>query len=62
MAEADWVSLPPSIRRRFSRRLADGETVVYVGEILEARLSRAGWLLAQLLRLIGAPLPTARDC
>jgi hypothetical protein len=62
MAEADWGSLPPSIRRRFSRRLADGETVVYVGEILEAHLSRAGWLLAQLLRLIGAPLPTARDC
>jgi hypothetical protein len=62
MAAADWDSLPPAIRRRFSKRLADGETVVYVGEILEAHLSRAGWCLAQLLRLIGAPLPTARDC
>jgi len=61
MADADWGKLPPPIRRRFSKRLADGETAVYVGEVLEARLSRAGWLLAQLLRLIGAPLPTARD-
>jgi hypothetical protein len=61
LAEADWYELPLPIRRRFSKRLADGETAVYVGEILETRLSRAGWLLAQLLRLIGAPLPTASD-
>jgi hypothetical protein len=58
---ADWSKLPLPIRHRFSRRLADGETAVYVGEILEAHLSGAGWLLAQLLRLIGAPLPTAPD-
>jgi hypothetical protein len=61
LAEADWYELPLPIRRRFSKRLAEGETAVYVGEILETRLSRAGWLLAQLLRLIGAPLPTASD-
>jgi hypothetical protein len=59
--EADWGQLPLPIRRRFSKRLADGETAVYVGEILEAHLSRAGWLLAQLLRLIGAPLSTSCD-
>jgi hypothetical protein len=59
--EADWGRLPLPIRRRFSKRLADGETAVYVGEVLETRLSRAGFLLAQLLRLIGAPLPTARE-
>ena len=59
--EADWGRLPLPIRRRFSKRLADGETAVYVGEILEAHLSRAGWLLAQLLRLIGAPLSTSCD-
>jgi hypothetical protein len=61
LAAGDWDKLPLPIRRRFSKRLAGGETAVYVGEILETRLSRAGWLLAQLLRLIGAPLPTARD-
>jgi hypothetical protein len=58
---ADWGRLPLPIRRRFSKRLADGETAVYVGQVLETHLSRAGWLLAQLLRLIGAPLPTAPD-
>ena len=62
LAEADWYELPLPVRRRFSKRLVDGETAAYVGEILETRLSRAGWLLAQLLRLIGAPLPTATDC
>jgi hypothetical protein len=61
MADADWGKLPLPIRRRFSKRLADGETAVYVGEVLETRMSRAGWLLAQMLRLIGAPLPTASD-
>jgi hypothetical protein len=61
LSESDWTSLPLPIRRRFSKRLAEGESVVYVGEILEAHLTRAGWLLAQALRAIGAPLPTARD-
>ena len=61
VAEADWAQLPPSIRRRFSKRLAGGETAIYVGEVLDTTLSRSGWLLAQALRLIGAPLPTATD-
>jgi len=61
LADDDWCSLPLPIRQRFSKRLAGGETAVYVGEILETRLTRAGWLLAQALRLVGAPLPTARD-
>jgi hypothetical protein len=60
MAESDWAALPAPIRRRFSRRLAGGKTVVYVGEVLETWMSRAGWWLAQTARLIGAPLPTAR--
>jgi hypothetical protein len=61
MPPEEWASLPLPIRRRFSKRLAGGKTVVYVGEILETRLSRAGWCLAQLARLIGAPLPTSAD-
>lgn len=61
MTDADWASLPAAIRRRFSKRLADGRTIVYVGEILETHISRAGRWLAQLARLIGAPLPTASD-
>jgi len=61
IGEADWHKLPLPIRRRFSKRLAGGATAIYVGTIVETHLSRAGWLLAQALRLIGAPLPTARD-
>lgn len=61
MTEADWASLPLAIRRRFSKRLAAGQTIVYAGEIVESRMSRAGWWLAQAARLIGAPLPLTRD-
>jgi hypothetical protein len=61
LPDADWGRLPVSIWRRFSRRLADGATVVYVGEVDDAHLSRAGWWLAQLARLVGGPLPTSAD-
>jgi len=61
IGDADWAALPPSIRRRFTQRLAGGNTIVYSGEVVETRLSRAGWWLAQALRLIGAPLPLCTD-
>lgn len=56
-----WAVLPAGIRRRFSKRLAGGNTVVYTGHVVETHISRAGWWLAQAARLIGAPLPTATD-
>jgi Domain of unknown function (DUF4166) len=61
MTEAEWFSLPLAIRRRFSKRLAGGQTLVYAGEIIESWMSRAGWWLAQAARLIGGPLPLTRD-
>jgi hypothetical protein len=61
MTEAEWFSLPLAIRRRFSRRLAGGQTIVYTGEILESWMSWAGWWLAQVARLIGGPLPLTPD-
>jgi hypothetical protein len=61
LSDDDWASLPLAVRRRFSKRLAGGRTVVYAGEVLETRMSSAGWCLAQLARLVGGPLPTARD-
>ncbi|MGP0094606.1 MAG: DUF4166 domain-containing protein [Xanthobacteraceae bacterium] len=61
LRDDDWAKLPPAVRSRFSKRLADGNTVVYVGEVLEMWMSPAGWLFAQAARLIGAPLPTSRD-
>ena len=52
-------ALPAATRQRFSKRLADGRTAVYVGEVIEISFSRIGWWLAQMARLIGGPLPTA---
>ena len=60
-SEADWAALPLPIRRRFSKRLADGNTAVFTGEVIETQMSRAGWWLAQAARLIGGPLPLSRD-
>jgi hypothetical protein len=61
MRETEWTSLPLAIRRRFSKRLADGRTAIYAGEILETHMSRAGWWLTQAVRLVGGPLPTTRS-
>ena len=46
LPDEDWGRLPLAIWRRFSKRFADGETVVYVGEVDDACFSRAGWWLA----------------
>jgi hypothetical protein len=61
LCDDDWERLPPATRQRFSKRLAGGETTVYVGEVEEARFSRIGWALAQMARLIGGPLPTGAE-
>lgn len=61
LSESDWQSLPHDVRRRFSKRLAGGRTAVYVGRITECRRNLGGRMLAQALRLIGAPLPLSDD-
>jgi len=61
LSDENWGRLPLAIWRRFSMRLADGETIVYVGEVDQGCISFAGWCLAQLVRLIGAPLPRSAD-
>jgi Domain of unknown function (DUF4166) len=58
---ADWAKLPGPIRHRFSRRLADGESVVYRGQVVDIKMNRAGRWLAQAARLFGGPLPLSRD-
>lgn len=55
-----WSRLPLLVQRRFTKRLAGGATALYAGRIVEMRMSRLGWLLAQICRLIGAPLPLGR--
>ena len=56
-----WNRLPAAIRARFGRCVPPGRTITFVGEIVECRMSWAGWLIAQLLRPIGAPLPVSRS-
>jgi hypothetical protein len=59
--DAHWRALPENIRRRFSERVADGESVVYTGVVVLSEASRAGRIFAWLGRLIGGPLPISRD-
>jgi Domain of unknown function (DUF4166) len=61
LPDEDWGRLPVAIWRRFSKRLGEGKTVVYVGEIDDASFSRVGWWVAQVARVIGGPLPTGRE-
>jgi hypothetical protein len=57
LGEAAWSRLPEPVRRRFSKRLAPGEMLLYRGRVVATELSRAGRILAFLARAIGAPLP-----
>lgn len=61
LSDDDWGRLPVATWRRFSTRRADGGTLVYVGEVDDASVSRTGWWLVQLVRLIGGPLPTGAE-
>jgi hypothetical protein len=61
LSDVDWKRLPPATRQRFSKRLADGRTAIYVGEVHEACFGWIGWWFAQAARLIGGPLPTGAE-
>ncbi|HKX92949.1 MAG TPA: DUF4166 domain-containing protein [Sphingomicrobium sp.] len=52
-----WEGLPAEVRRRFSKRLSGARAAIYRGLVVDMRMSQCGWLLAQLCRLFGAPLP-----
>ena len=56
-----WGLLPPAVQMRFSKRLSGVAVALYRGRVVRTEHSRLGWLLAQGLRLIGAPLPLSRD-
>jgi len=61
IGEAAWAALPEATKARFGKRIADRACAIYVGEVVECRMSAVGRLLAQAARLIGGPLPLARD-
>lgn len=56
-----WLALPGAVRDRFLRRIETGDCVSYVGRVVACRMSLAGRVLAQLARLVGAPLPLGTD-
>ncbi|MEM9044846.1 MAG: DUF4166 domain-containing protein [Pseudomonadota bacterium] len=56
-----WVKLPSPIRKRFSRHMVGGDSIVYSGSLTHASSNFAGRCLAQFLRLIGAPLPLSTE-
>ena len=62
VGEKGWDRLPVAVRERFGHRVAGCRTILYSGEIVECRMSRAGRCLAQAARLIGSPLPLSRAC
>lgn len=57
LGPAAWARLPDAVRRRFGKCLSGGESMTYKGQVTAMTMSRAGWLLANAARLIGAPLP-----
>ncbi len=61
LGKAAWNRLAPAIRARFSQHLEPHESVTYQGVIVETRMSLSGWLIAQLARLVGAPLPLEQN-
>ncbi|WP_208349162.1 DUF4166 domain-containing protein [Pseudaestuariivita rosea] len=61
LGDQAWFLLPPAIRRRFGKRLKGGSSVTYQGQVVTMRMTAAGWCFAQLVRLIGSPLPYDRS-
>ncbi len=57
MGTQAWNALKPAVRRRFAKRLATGQSIVYTGQIAETRMNFLGRLLVQASRLIGSPFP-----
>jgi uncharacterized protein DUF4166 len=55
-----WQRLAPAVRERFRWKPAGGAEIRYAGEMTVVRSSAAGWVLAQLCRLIGTPLAPYR--
>jgi hypothetical protein len=61
LGAAAWSELPLAVRRRFSTRAQAGGSITYAGEIVECRRTLFGKLVAELGRVIGAPLPLSDD-
>ena len=61
LAPHDWAALPQAVRARFSKNPNAPESQLYRGYVVYTRRNFIGGVLAQTLRLIGAPLPLDKD-
>ena len=57
LSPQDWDALPVSVKARFGHTAAQ---IIYEGKTCYTRMNRAGWALAHMLRIIGAPLPLSQ--
>ncbi len=57
LEDDEWGDLPARTQARFTKRLSGGASCVFRGEVNETRFSALGYMLAQVCRVIGAPLP-----
>lgn len=62
LGAAQWNTLPEAVRSRFGKRVRGGASVAYQGQVDRMKLSRLGWALAQVARLVGGPLPFDPSC
>lgn len=61
IGRAAWNELPLAVQKRFSKRLTGIAVALYRGRVVRTEYGAIGWLFAQGLRLVGAPLPLCRD-
>ena len=57
LSTKDWNTLPAAVRARFTKRVKGGQSTIYKGYVVKTEVNRAGRIFANLLRVIGAPLP-----
>ena len=56
-----WQQLPKLVRNRFSKTLSNNRVVYYRGENITLKRNIWGAILAQALRVVGAPLPVFKE-
>ena len=56
-----WQQLPILVRNRFSKTLANNRIVYYRGKNTQLKRNIFGTILAQVLRIVGAPLPIFKE-
>ncbi len=62
VGQDNWLGLPRAIRQRFGKRVKGGDSIAYQGVVTDMHMNGPGRLLAQVMRLVGAPLPYDMTC